>query len=87
MGKTVALNTLAEVRARMAEIAPHLEQVDAIVPAEWQSFGRAGKLHAEPFASPILDFYRTDPISRASLVMAECSALHAPTEQATGTHG
>jgi hypothetical protein len=38
--------------------------------------------------SPIEDFYRTDPISRASLIMAECSALHAHVpEAATGTHG
>jgi NADH-quinone oxidoreductase subunit G len=38
--------------------------------------------------SPIEDFYRTDPISRSSEIMAECSALHAPaTQPATGTHG
>ena len=29
----------------------------------------------EPFASPILDFYLTNPIARASGVMAECSAI------------
>jgi NADH-quinone oxidoreductase subunit G len=28
-----------------------------------------------PFASPIEDFYLTNPIARASAVMAECSAL------------
>ena len=27
------------------------------------------------FASPIKDFYLTNPIARASAVMAECSAL------------
>jgi len=38
--------------------------------------------------SPIEDFYRTDPISRASDIMAECSALHASApEPATGTYG
>jgi NADH dehydrogenase (ubiquinone) Fe-S protein 1 len=26
-----------------------------------------------PFVKPIKDFYRTDPISRASVTMAECS--------------
>jgi NADH-quinone oxidoreductase subunit G len=30
-----------------------------------------------PFASPIRDFWRTDPIGRASATMAECSALFA----------
>ena len=29
----------------------------------------------EPFASPIGDFYLTNPIARASAVMAEMSAL------------
>ena len=29
------------------------------------------------FASPIRDFWRTDPIGRASETMAECSALFA----------
>ena len=58
------------------------------MPAPWQKFGRKGKLEGPAFASPIVDFYRTDPISRASLVMAECSALHRPLEPAaTGTDG
>ena len=30
---------------------------------------------AAPFASPVADFYMTNPIARASAVMAECSAL------------
>ncbi len=38
--------------------------------------GRAGKVGGEPFRSPITDFYLTNPIARASAVMAECSALH-----------
>ena len=28
------------------------------------------------FASPIRDFYLTNPIARASAVLAECSAMH-----------
>ncbi len=87
VGHTLPLNTLGQVRARMAEIAPQLAEPDVIQPADWQSIGRAGKLLASAFTSPIEDFYRSDPISRASPVMAECSALHAPSEEATGTHG
>jgi NADH-quinone oxidoreductase subunit G len=88
LGHTVPLNTLGEVRARMAELAPHLAHADHIEPAPWQGFGRQGKLGSAALVSPIEDFYRTDPISRASTVMAECSALHAPTsEPATGTYG
>jgi NADH-quinone oxidoreductase subunit G len=88
LGRTVPLNTLGDVRARMAEIAPQTAEPDLIEPAPWQGFGRKGKLDGPPFTSPIGDFHRTDPISRASRIMAECSALRLPgTEPATGTHG
>ncbi len=87
VGHKLPLDTLDQVRARMVEIAPVLAEPDVIQPAPWQGVGRAGKLLTSPFTSPTLDFYRTDPISRASAVMAECSALHASSEEATGTHG
>ncbi len=88
LGHTVPLNTLGQVRARMAELAPQLAVPGHIQPAPWQGFGRQGKLGSAAFALPIEDFYRTDPISRASSVMAECSALHAPASlPATGTDG
>jgi NADH-quinone oxidoreductase subunit G len=32
---------------------------------------------AAAFASPISDFYLTNPVARASRTMAECSALRA----------
>jgi NADH-quinone oxidoreductase subunit G len=76
------------VRARLAELAPQLAEPDAIQPAAWGQFGGPGKLDPAPFCYPIADFYRTDPISRSSSVMAECSALHADSApQATGTYG
>jgi NADH-quinone oxidoreductase subunit G len=88
IGRKVPLDIIGQVRARMAELAPQLAAVDVIQPAPWQAFGRKGPLDPAPFAYPIADFYRTDPISRSSAVMAECSALHAaPPEQATGTYG
>jgi NADH-quinone oxidoreductase subunit G len=88
LGRTVPLNTLRDVRARMAEIAPDLASVDEVARAPWMPFGREAPLDPASFASPVRDFYRTDPITRASEIMAECSALHAPTsEKATGTHG
>jgi len=88
LGRTVPVNTLGEVRARMVELAPQLADPDVIVPADWAAFGTPGRLDPAPFAYPITDFYRTDPISRTSEVMAECSALHAAAARpATGTHG
>jgi NADH-quinone oxidoreductase subunit G len=62
------------------------------VPAEWGSFaaGGGGTIDAAPFVYPITDFYRTDPISRASRTMAECSTMFGGDPEAqprTGTHG
>ena len=37
--------------------------------------GKAGKTQDTAFESPLKDFYLTNPIARASNVMAECSAL------------
>jgi NADH-quinone oxidoreductase subunit G len=39
--------------------------------------GAKGKVSDAPFTSPITDFYQTNPIARASVTMAECSALAA----------
>jgi len=88
MGQTLPYDTLRQVRARMAEIAPQLADVDEVTPAEWRPFGAAGAMDATPFTMPMTNFYMTDAISRASPTMAECSALFvAPREGATGTDG
>jgi NADH-quinone oxidoreductase subunit G len=89
LGLTVPLDTLGQVRARMAELAPALASVDAVARAGWGAFGRQGELERAGFATPIADFYLTNPISRASAVMAECSAVfnNGADAGATGTHG
>ncbi|MGC2523069.1 MAG: hypothetical protein WA417_10600, partial [Stellaceae bacterium] len=60
-------------------------------PAGWGEFGEPGPVDAAAFAYPIADFYRTDPISRASVTMAECSdiflAHQGELPARTGTHG
>ena len=35
----------------------------------------SGKVSDEPFISPVRDYFMTNPIARASKVMAECSAM------------
>ncbi len=40
-----------------------------------QLAGQGGATDKAPFAPVITDFYLTNPIARASAVMAECSAL------------
>ena len=89
IGHRVPLDTLGQVRARMAEIAPPLGAIDRVERAAWGEIGGSGDLGRAPFASPIVDFYQTDPIARASSVMAECSRVFAGGGElgATGTHG
>jgi NADH-quinone oxidoreductase subunit G len=89
LGLTSDIATLGDVRARIATLAPHLARIDEVTPARWEPLAAAGAVDRAPFAYPIEDFYRTDPISRASMVMAECSRLASErrAREATGTHG
>ncbi len=90
LGRTVPLDNIFAVRARMAELAPHLARIDEIAPARWGKFGKRGRLAKAPFVSPIEDFYLTNPVARASKVMRQCSREilgQLPSEKATGTDG
>ena len=87
LGVTLPYDSLAAVRARMIEAAPHLGEVDASVPAPWGHFGKSGDMDPAPFTSPVADFYMTNPICRASATMASCSARFVNAPPATGTDG
>ena len=87
LGVTLPYDSLAAVRARMIEAAPHLGEVDASVPAPWGDFGESGDMDPAPFTSPVADFYMTNPICRASATMASCSARFVNAPPATGTDG
>jgi NADH-quinone oxidoreductase subunit G len=88
--KALPYDTLDEVRARLVEVNPVFAAIDTIQPATWQAFGDAkGSLTDAPFVSPIANFYMTDPISRCSVVMAECTKLMQglSSQGKTGTNG
>ena len=61
LGRKVPLDTLGQVRARMAELAPPLGAIDRVEPAAWGEFGRAGDLDRAAFASPIDGFLPDQP--------------------------
>ncbi len=83
LGHTLPFDNLAELRAQMS-----LGAVDEIVSAVWGEFGADGEMNGGPFVSPITNFYMTDPISRASATMAECTSVHSTGSQGrTGTYG
>jgi NADH-quinone oxidoreductase subunit G len=78
LGAKLPYDNLPALRAALATAYPHLVKYDAVTPADASALANicaTGKVGAEAFASPIHDFYQTNPIARASRVMAECSAL------------
>jgi NADH-quinone oxidoreductase subunit G len=81
IGHKLPWDSLAELRRQMIGAHPHLGQIDQIAPANTADIQKLAKLGGEAkknaFKSPVTDFYLTNPIARASAVMAECSRLAA----------
>jgi NADH-quinone oxidoreductase subunit G len=78
LGRRLPFDSLAALRRTLYQAHPHLAALEEIAPAAGAIgalAGLGGTLGREPFASPVKDFYLTNPIARASRVMAECSAL------------
>jgi len=73
LGKKLPYDTLTQVRQRLVKENPLFGNVDVAQPAAWASFGKDGKPERAPFTLPIHNFYMTDPISRSSKTMAECT--------------
>jgi NADH-quinone oxidoreductase subunit G len=92
VGHTLPYDSLPALRAAMYKEAPALARLDAVEPAGLSGVealaARGGALGSEPFGLAVRDFYLTNPIARASAVMAELSALAKSQQQGTtGTHG
>jgi NADH-quinone oxidoreductase subunit G len=87
VGKTLPYDNLAQVRQRLVKENPVFGDIDVIHPAKWAPFGKEGKCDKAPFVLPIDNFYMTDPITRASRVMAECTAAFAKSETKKAAHG
>ncbi|ABC90410.1 NADH-ubiquinone oxidoreductase chain G protein [Rhizobium etli CFN 42] len=79
LGKKLPFDSLSELRGRLYAAFPHFAAIDEIAETDSAQIAavakKAGKMNKSGFASPVKDFYLTNPIARASAVMAECSAL------------
>ena len=73
LGATLPYDSLAQLRQAMVAAHPHLAGVDQVAENEWVAVG-TGKLGDAAFRNAVSDFYLTNPIARASEVMAELSA-------------
>jgi NADH-quinone oxidoreductase subunit G len=79
LGQPLPFDSLAALRRKLVEAHPHFARIDQIAPGAAADIGRLATHPAvamkDPFVSAIGDFYLTNPIARASAVMAECSSL------------
>ncbi|WP_414471163.1 NADH-quinone oxidoreductase subunit NuoG [Microvirga sp. M2] len=80
LGHRLPFDSLNVLRAKLYVAHPHMAAIDTVRPADGAAAiealaGLGGTPAREAFASAVTDFYLTNPIARASGVMAECSAL------------
>jgi NADH-quinone oxidoreductase subunit G len=79
LGHKLPYDSLAGLRQALFKAHPHLARIDQVAPADSNDIGRlaarGGTPDKAPFVSPVDDFYLTNPIARASAVMAECSVI------------
>ena len=74
LGRQLAFDSLAALRARMVAAAPHLGVLDVVPENAW-TLVEAGDMSGAAFRSPVRQHYLANPIMRASGVMAELTRL------------
>ncbi|WAC48892.1 NADH-quinone oxidoreductase subunit NuoG [Asticcacaulis sp. SL142] len=81
LGKTLPYDSQSDLRAKLIADHPTFGRID-VKPSQKsfdvKTLGAKGEVSDRVFASNIKDFYLTNPIARASVAMAECSAARAP---------
>jgi NADH-quinone oxidoreductase subunit G len=79
LGHKLPFDSLPELRAALFKAHPHLQHIDVLTPGDPADIARlaarGGTPDKAPFRSAVEDFYLTNPIARASVVMNQCSAL------------
>jgi len=70
---TLPFDSIAALRQQLVKAVPHLGDVDQVADNEWLPLKR-GKVGKAAFGHAITDFYLSNPIARASQLMAELSA-------------
>jgi len=79
LGKKLPFDSLSALRQAIFKAVPHLmrlDQIEAGNAADLKTLGgKGGSVDKAPFKTLVEDYYLTNPIARASAVMAECSRL------------
>ena len=74
LGAPLPWDSLAGLRKALVAAHPHLGRIDDVAENAWQPLPLAAPAKAD-FVNAVRDFYLTNPIARASAVMAELSAM------------
>jgi NADH-quinone oxidoreductase subunit G len=74
LGTVLPFDSLTALRNLLTEAFPHLGDIDLVAENDWQALPQ-GKLAQVAFRTAIADHYLTNPIARASSLMAELSAM------------
>ncbi|MFZ5963897.1 NADH-quinone oxidoreductase subunit NuoG [Thalassococcus sp. BH17M4-6] len=69
---TLPFDSLAQLRRALIKEVPHLGEIDVVPENDWQPLDR-GDMGDAAFANVMADFYLSNPIARASELMAELS--------------
>jgi NADH-quinone oxidoreductase subunit G len=79
LGLPLPFDSLTALRKKLFDVYPHFARIDQIAAGDPAQIGAVAAHPAvamrDPLINVIHDFYLTNPIARASAVMAECSAL------------
>lgn len=79
LGKKLPYDSITALRQAIFKAVPHLMRIDQIeagdVGAVRTLASKGGNVEKAPFKSLVESFYLTNPIARASAVMAECARL------------
>jgi len=73
MGSALPYDSIAALRSAMVKAHPHLGRIDEVAENTGDAL-QQGRIEGGTLASTITDFYLTNPIARASQLMAELSA-------------
>ncbi|MBY8975330.1 NADH-quinone oxidoreductase subunit NuoG [Rhodobacteraceae bacterium NNCM2] len=74
LGQKLPFDSLDALRAKLFEEFPHFAAIDQIAQADWTPLA-TGDMDSTPIALMLGDHYLTNPVTRASQMMAEMSKL------------
>ena len=83
LGKSLPYDSIEALRTRLEDVNPVFSDIGRLPRFgggdQTGPIGDPAAVAEAPFAPAFSDYYQTNPISRASAVMAECTRVYAPT--------